>query len=362
MFWMLDLSKKQNNFSKWAKMNRRIGCLVISIISLTVSLLAAEIPKIAESVQPGFAKEGLLKFKGYVQTRYEAYQLDGTVDTFKLKSAYFVPYGTVLKGWDFEAEIDAADIAGKPLRNAFVEYVDLKPYAAIRIGQQKPSYSEEFWTSSSSIDTIERALAVTNLSAERDIGINVLGKLLQGQLEYGLGIFNGNSINATDNNENKDVVGRIVYFPFYNKKGLLDALRVGGAFWTGHQPKSGASEGARNRYDLLVSYQYERLKLQSEYLFQKQAQTAAADKKSNGWYLLGTYDLTKGSSNLQLVAKVEQFDPDKGVAANRLDVTTLGINYFFNKYTKIMANYRFKNEQALEINNDEFLTQLQVKF
>lgn len=56
--------------------------------------------KLAEAIQPGYAKEGQIKLKGYVQARYEWYQLDSSTDTFKLKSAYIIPYGTVVPGWE----------------------------------------------------------------------------------------------------------------------------------------------------------------------------------------------------------------------------------------------------------------------
>lgn len=325
--------------------------------------------KLAEAIQPGYAKEGQIKLKGYLQARYEWYQLDSTTDTFKLKSAYIIPYGTIVPGWDFEVEIDAADTTGKPMRNAFIEYTAFKPYAAIRVGQQKPSYSEEFLTSSSVIDTIERALPVTNLSAERDIGINVFGKLLKDRVDYGIGIFNGNGTNTTDDNDGKDVAGRLVFSPFKGSKGILGGFTTGGAFWLGKQPQttfptgSTSVVGDRDRFAGLLAYKYGRMKLQSEYLYQAFDKTAGGEKKSNGWYLLGTYDLIKQKdySPLQLVAKYEQYDPDKDVSRNRLDIATLGVNYFFNKYTKIMANYRFRDEQT-KVGNDEFLTQLQVKF
>ncbi len=321
--------------------------------------------KLAEAIQPAFAKEGQLKFKGYVQGRYEWHQLDSSKDTFRLKAAYIVPYGTIVPGWDFEVEIDAADSSGKPMRNAFIEFTAFNPYTRIRFGQQKPGYSEEFWTSSTVIDTIERALPVTRLSAERDIGINAFGALFEDRVDYSIGIFNGSGINTMDNNDSKDVAGRIVFSPFKGSEGLSGGFKAGGAFWTGKQPQTEFEgtpvSGRRNRYAGLLAYQYSRLKLQSEYLFQAFDKAAGGRKKSDGWYLLGAYDLMDDYPNLQLVAKFEQYNPDIDASRDRSDIATVGINYFFNKYVKVMANYRFRYEQN-EIRNDEFLTQLQAKF
>lgn len=309
---------------------------------------------------------GAIKIKGYVQARYESDQTASSSDTFKVKSAYVVPYGTIVPGWDFEVEIDAADTAGKPLRNAFIAYTALKPYATIRIGQQKPSYSEEFWTSSSVIDTIERALAVTSLSAERDIGLNVFGELFKNKLDYGLGVFNGTGINTTDTNDIKDFAGRLVFSPFKGSKGVLDGLSAGGAFWTGSQRQttfdSTSVAGNINRYAGLLAYRYERLKLQGEYLSQTLDKVAGGEKKSDGWYVLGVYDLMKKDHpQLQLVAKYEEYDPDTDVSDNKQDITTVGLNYFFNKAVKVMVNYRIKNETP-KVKNDQFLVQFQLKF
>ena len=118
----------------------------------------------------------------------------------------------------------------------------------------------------------------------------------------------------------------------------------------------------RDRSDWFLGYNYKRFKLQVESLAQSSDKTGGGQKESDGWYLLGVYDLVKKEfPKLQLVAKYEEYEPDDDVVDDEEAITTLGINYFFNKYVKIMCDYRFKNEEV-EIANDEFLTQLQVKF
>ena len=41
---------------------------------------------------------------------------------------------------------------------------------------------------------------------------------------------------------------------------------------------------------------------------------------------------------------------------------TIGINYYFNDWTRLQANYIYRAEQPTEVVNDEFVIQLQVKF
>lgn len=333
-------------------------CLVLTVGFIVSVVKAEDVVKKAESFQPGNAKEGTLRFKGYAQGRYEWYDLGTKVDTFKLKSAYLTAYGTVVPGWDFEIEIDASDNLGKPMRNAFITYTKF-PYSEIRLGQQKVSFSEEYWTSNSALDTIERSLPVTNLSVERDIGINILGDLLGNKINYGIGVFNGNGINVTDTNDCKDIIGRITVSPFKGSQGVLDGLTLGVGAWGGKQLPGGTVAGDRKRYTGLLVYKYVFLKLQGEYLFQKLEQTGTENKKSKGWYVICTGDVKKDV--IQLVAKYETCDADNTIATDTQKITTIGINYFINSNTKIMADYRILGEDA-DIDNNEFLTQLQVKF
>ncbi|MFH1258932.1 MAG: porin [Elusimicrobiota bacterium] len=343
-------------------MIKRLVSICLSLVSvvgfLVAGVKAEAVVKKAESLQPGNAKEGTLKFKGYVQGRYERFDLGTKADTFRLKSAYLTAYGTVVPAWDFEIEIDASDNTGKPVRSAFISLAGC-PNSKIRFGQQKVSFTEEYWTSSTMLDTIERSLPVTNLSHERDTGINVLADLLEKKINLGIGVFNGNGINATDTNDRKDIIGRITVSPFKGSPGALDGLTLGVGIWSGKQAPSGPATGDRKRYTGLLVYKYELIKLQGEYLFQKLGQTGIVDKKGKGLYVFGTGDVIKDV--FQLVAKYETYDADNTVGNDKQNVSTCGVNVFLNTNTKIMANYRILGEDA-DIDNNEFLTQLQVKF
>ncbi len=61
------------------------------------------------------------------------------------------------------------------------------------------------------------------------------------------------------------------------------------------------------------------------------------------------------------VLKYEQYDPVRDTAEDREDILTIGCDWHFNGYTKLQVNYRFKDEQTEET-NDELLLQTQVKF
>jgi phosphate-selective porin len=278
-----------------------------------------------------------------------------------------VPYGTIYPGWDFEVEIDAADRNGKVLRNAFIEYNEFKPWVRMRFGQQKPYYSEEFWTSSSVIDTPDRAKAVTSLSAERDIGLNLLGEAADGRVKYGIGIFNGSGINSLENNDGKDVAGRVTLVPFKGLGALVDNLQIGAGAWTGPRP-----DGDAERYAGILVYKLGKLKVQGEYLLQNIGAYDSADedgvvapvagKKGDGWYTLATYDITiKNDFMVQPVVKYESYDPDTNESNNKETAATVGATVFFNKYCKLMLDYMFKDDDS-KVANNMGIAQLQVKF
>lgn len=320
------------------------------------------IAKIAEALVPGYAKQGKIKFKGYVQARY-TYNEEGN-DTFRVPNAYLVAYGEVLPGWEYEVEANVAGSAPH-LRNGYIRWSQFAPEMKLTLGQFKPQFAQEFLTSSSMIDTVNRSLAVTNLSRERDIGVMLDGKLFKGRVTYGAGIFNGTDINTNDNNDNKDFTGRIVLSPFKGYGNFLQGLSFGTAAWIGKQPRSGIYAGDRNAYEGLAIYKYDKLKLQGEYIFREYDLVAGKDREADGFYTLATYDIPTDQWDwmwmIQPVFKYEQYDPNRHASNDRQDIYTVGGNLFFNKYTKLMLNYRFLEEETEDSNND-FLAQFQVKF
>jgi predicted porin len=83
------------------------------------------------------------------------------------------------------------------------------------------------------------------------------------------------------------------------------------------------------------------------------------DIKRDGGFIMGMY---KFSNNLQPVLKFEYFDSNKDAGNNTEFCTTYGLNYFFNDWTKVQANYVYRAERENEIDNDIFMLQVTVKF
>ena len=313
-----------------------------------------------------------LNISGYIQGRYNAYEFSGTTDEFTTKRAVIGLSGKVVDNVLFKAEIDTAK-DNKLLNDAWIKLTYL-PKANITVGQFKIPYSEEYLTSSSAIDTIERSLPVDSMATEFDRGIMVDANLFEKRFYYGVALVNGTGKNTSDDNSSKDVIGRIVLTPFANEKdSALSGLKFGLNYQTGTQNKytNRTRSYDRTRYGALVKYEIKNFKIQTEYLKQDYNHNPDATKpdaeiESNGWYALMTYTFPmRNGMNIQPVLKYETYDPDNNVETNTQSITTFGVNWNINKATKFSTNYRWRNDDRggkTATNMNEWFSQLQIKF
>jgi phosphate-selective porin len=329
--------------------------------------LKGEIAQDEKTAQEERAKEkpsirigtGEARVKGYIQTQFRHFEKEGSNDDFRLRRAYLALEGKVVEDWLYELEVDAS-ASSNILRTVYLRYAGLSPYATLTAGQFKTPLLQEFITSSSAIDTIERSL-LTSMADERDVGVMLDGDLFTKRLYYAAGIFRGTGENVSENNDEKDFAGRLVYSPWANLTDTpLAGFGIGASFQTGEQSGSGSTpEYDRDRYGGLLRYELGDFKFQSEFLRENQDKITGNDLSRKGYYLMSTY---KFMPKLQGVLKYEHSDPDGSVADDVQEITTTGANWFFNPYVKLMLNYRFRDDEADSSVKDELFGQLQVKF
>jgi hypothetical protein len=295
--------------------------------------------------------QGDMLFKGYVQTRYSYLAGMGNTDVFSVKSVYLGLSGKMVPQLTYDITFDLAATDGKPLRYIYLKYIPCA-FCKVTMGQFAIPFSLEYFTSASMIESAERAKAVTTLSHQIDIGLMFEGDVLNNNLlSYSAALINGSGYNTTDNNEYKDAILRLSSCPVKN-------LTVAAAGMYGIQPRSGNNEGDRIRYNATAKYEGYNLKVQGEYLHQLTEQKNCTYKTANGFYVLAGYTLF---SIIQPIVKYEEYDSDLKTGSNREYVTTAGFNAFILQNLKITADYRVKREEV-EVDNDEFILQAQVKF
>ncbi len=296
-----------------------------------------------------------LRISGFAQALYRYHELDSQNDSFSMHRVKLKFDGHVIPELAYRIQIDAA-ASSNILRDAYIKYTKC-PSANVIVGQTFIPFSEEQLHPTPDLEFIDRSRVTSNLSYDRDIGVQMRGELFHETLSYGAGVFNGAGRNTSDNNDDKDIIARAVISPFNDM--LLEGLSLGTAFQYGKQPRSGNTEGDRTVIGALAKYEYDKLKIQSEYLFRSQEQIAGlSDKDADGFYITAAYHFLP---KLQGAIRYEQYDPDRDTSGDREDIITLGVNYFFNDYLKLQANYLLKDEET-EVSNNEFALQLQMKF
>jgi phosphate-selective porin OprO/OprP len=301
-----------------------------------------------------------LRLAGYTQVRYRN---DDTInDTFDIRRARIDLRGALGGGFDYRLQAELAGSSAK-LLDATVGWRMNDAFKATA-GQLKIPFSQENLASSNRLETINRSQVVEALVARgkdvignhngRDIGVQAAGSFSlfkqQGFLDYAVGVFDGSGINTADTNEKKDLVGRLIVHPF---KGLS----VGGSFYTGRYTLSSAPtrEDSRQRVGGELAYVNGPFLLKGEVIHGYDARV-----EKSGWYALGGYFVV--AERLQAIVKYDTFDPDASRFKNETSITTLGCNWFFNKWAFLQLNYEVKDETGPEVSNNALTSQLTVQF
>lgn len=301
-----------------------------------------------------------LQLSGYTQFRYQAFQENSKIDGADLRRVRLDLKGVITPDWDYRLQVD---FAGTPkILDGYINYT-LDDYLKITAGQLKIPFSSENQISDDKSESIERSQVVEALVARstdvignqngRDIGLQFSGSLFKnnGQyfLDYYAGVFNGQGINASDKNKQKDFSGRVVLHP-------IRGLDLGGSYYNGFDNfGSPAGNYARTRYGAELKLAIDYLSISSEYIY-------GSDNNVNrdGWYaLIGYYVIPK---KLQPILKLDSYNPNKDQSGLVTTAYTIGANYFFNDWTKLQVNYTIKREETIQIDNDVFAAQLQIGF
>jgi len=299
-----------------------------------------------ESASPA---NSTLQLNGYVQVRYTHW--DTGTDGFRIRRARFGFKGELLKNFNFKLQMDGT--RSPVLLDAAVEISSI-PYATLSFGQFKVPFSLDNLTSSSALDLVNRSQTVEELcpaqdigSTGRDIGVTASGKF--SILEYTLGVFNGSGINRVDTNDQKDIAGRLILRPF-------NSLAVGFSHYMGDQrPSAGVVHVNRDRTGVDVFFSKGPAFIKGEYIFARDDQAESA-----GWYVRGGYSFVK--EKLQALINYDSYDRDLDLAGNRIDVLTLGLNWFFSGKTKLQINYEHHRDEFAGTTDNVFLAQFQAFF
>ncbi|MEK6805570.1 MAG: porin [Pseudomonadota bacterium] len=174
-----------------------------------------------------FRLRGLLQsdarfFIGDSKTFNDGFILRRVEPTFELTFAKFIFFRLQPQfASDSSGNIGTADVYGE---------LRFLPEFNVRAGKFKAPITLENLQSTAATPFIERGLP-TELSANRDLGIQIQGALFNGTSNYALGIFNGapdgRDANFTDVDNRKELAARLFFEPFKNDYGFLRGFGFG---------------------------------------------------------------------------------------------------------------------------------------
>lgn len=297
---------------------------------------------------PAFTSQAL-KLEGYTQVRYTHWEKNP--DGFRIRRARVGLSGEILRNINYSLQVETAK--SPYLLDARIG-INFSPQTELIFGQFKVPFSLENLTPTSALDTINRSQTVEKLCPSRDIGSagRDMGATLNGKyswIEYALGIFNGSGINKTDDNDQKDIAVRLVVYP-------VSSLALGLSYYDGkYNFYSGTSPEIRDRTGVDMIFAQGPLSVKGEYIFARDGQT-----DRYGWYVQGGYYLMP--EKIQTIVKYDSYDRNRDIQGDRIDVVTLGLNWFFSKKTKLQINYEYHGEESKTDTEGVLLVQFQAGF
>lgn len=296
-----------------------------------------------------------ITLNGYAQGGFAWQDPDGNKkNSFNLKRTLLWAKARVTDRWSFLFMHDFSSV----VQEFYTDYRITKNNAlTFRIGQFKHSYTMENPLSPTALELIDvYSQAVLYLAGEgpdplngvnygRDMGAMIYGDLFKNRLHYEFAVMNGSPINKVDNNNHKDLLGKIEVRPFEGFRFVTSGYlgkghAVGTAAWN---PEIAVGENyTRNRYSVGAEYKFGRfapgkykearpVSVRMEWLGGKDG-----DVGSRGGYVTGCVPLTEG---IDLVASAETFDRNTGVDGWEQTNLTAGLQYWFYKKCRLQLQY-----------------------
>ena len=337
-----------------------------------------------------------VKLSGYGMVQYQYNGNESTAadehgtnksNSFNLRLARFTLDGRILEDFYWKAQVqfngNTSTLGSSPrVVDLFAEWQKLD-FFKIKVGQFKRPFTFEnpmhpidqgFMSYSQNISALagfsDRAGA--HASNGRDIGIQLQGDFLKNKngrdlLHYQVGVFNGQGINVSDVDQQKDLIGGMWFMP-------IKGMRIGAFGWTGSyarkgtwtedsETKSGTRSLQQRRYAISAEYKADDWTLRSEYIhstgyaFATRYQNASDAKdctlSGNGDKADGVYALVIAPVIKNKVHAKARYDMYRSNAEWNKAKTfyEIGADYMFHKNFQINVEYALVNDRSLAKHN-----------
>ncbi len=330
-------------------------------LAVRVVLLCGAMLFLAEAAA---ASDVDIKFGGFGQFQYY-YEQGSNISKFVPKRVRFKATGTLTEKVGFFIQHDFWGAGGTPpaprLLDARFDYT-LCPCAKLSAGQFALPFGIEVSNSPYNLDAITYSYVVGTgwpqtpgptgfFPYNRDLGVMFWGTYPKNDWKatYNLAVFNGGGYDKSEENQYKDVVGRLA--------GSYKWATLGGSYYYG---KTGAiSDSLKDKVRFGGDLKLDR----APFLFQTEFIQGWDDTVTRrGYYALAEVKLWKV---LQPVIKYDVWDPNTATGNNQVNKIAGGLNWYFSPNSKLQAIYEIKGEESDLVPtryNDDFILQWGMSF
>ena len=277
------------------------------------------------------------------------------------------------------------------------------PQLTITLGQQLLPFGLEVPATEELKPVIRNALFTTRLNlARRDVGLIVRGDLFPMVdfgynyrvpiLQYSLGLVNGAGPNIVDDNNVRDVIGRLAFTVPSDFHSWLRQITLGGTAYFGSQnvflndgpPRTLIGRGTKRRLGIDFYYNHWPFGITYEFIHGTDAAALGPNVSAPGlrdidsdahtatFFLSFGEQFVAGFRNqgryddwwpktYQPFIRYDRFDPNKDQTNDAITVVTLGLNLFVAETTKFQLNLNWQDDERTEVTR-EILAQAQVGF
>jgi phosphate-selective porin len=339
-------------------------------------------------------KEESLQVGGMIQAQSEAGDRgdsrfsDGNSRTF-LRRARVNLTGRFLEEFNFRTELELAGSLSNAsgfraqLTDAYINWNRFDS-ANVRIGQFKTPFGFEQLYLDPRLYTAERSLVSDRLTPGRQLGVQVGGEAYYERFNYSLGLFNGSGTNQNFNDNDKLMAaGRLSVVPFSGR--LLDQqsrwsagvngfrstdtnFAAAADFGLDSTPATPARDnvftGKRRGIGYDTQFELGPFELWSEYLrgtFEPASHAPARRFQAGGWYVQASYYVI--DDKLQVVSRIETFDPDEQAFGGGTRSSIFGANWYFKQHDlKLQVDWMRSRVPGVSKEQQKVIARLQTVF
>jgi hypothetical protein len=288
---------------------------------------------------------GGIRFGVLLQVRADFPEGGPTPSSFILRKAEFGIQARVESHTHLSVEIDPVR-AEDPLRRTYLRLSHLERLH-VKLGMEKAPLGLEELLSSARVPFVDRSEVSDRFAAAEEVGVHLESRWEQWLLQFSL--TNGGRRLIRDDNDHKDLSGRIVWAP-------RPYVSVGVAALNGRVGTTGTE---RRRYNAELRIGSTDRGLQSEYFDAEDGGITSRAFYVSMFYDLGAEPL--GAVRLQPVARYERIDRGDDLLDEELSLITLGSSFLLDGHrSKLQINYLWDMRTGTA--GDAIRAQYQVEF